>query len=86
MAKQLTAKEIAEKAGISPANLRKLLRKEFNRVGKTKVEGNRLEYRFDPNDPTTKQIIGRAKDQSTKKAKEKSEQTNLKRRYNNEAQ
>jgi hypothetical protein len=59
--KMLTAKELATKAGISPAVLRKLLRQEFNRVGKTKVENNRSEYRFNPNDVVTKQIIARAK-------------------------
>jgi hypothetical protein len=57
----LTARELAAKAGISPAVLRKLLRQEFNRAGKTVVEGNRSEYRFNPNDPVTKQIITRAK-------------------------
>ena len=51
MAQLLTAKDLAKKAGISPQELRKLLRKKFNRVSKTKVEGNRLEYRIDPNDP-----------------------------------
>ena len=40
--KMLTAKQLAEKAGISPTSLRKLLRNEFNRTGKTKVEGNRM--------------------------------------------
>ena len=55
--KMLTARDLAEKAGISPVELRKLLRKEFNRSGKTKVEGNRMEYRFDSNDPIVKQII-----------------------------
>lgn len=39
--KLLTARELAEKTGISPAVLRKLLRKEFKRTGKTLVEGNR---------------------------------------------
>ena len=57
----LTAKYIAEKAGITPAELRKLLRKEFNRAGKTKVEGNRMEYRFAPNDPIVKKIVEKAK-------------------------
>jgi 3-hydroxyisobutyrate dehydrogenase-like beta-hydroxyacid dehydrogenase len=59
--KMLTAKQLAEKAGISPAELRKLLRKEFNRAGKTKVEGNRMEYRFAANDPIVKQIMEKAK-------------------------
>lgn len=58
----LTAKDLATKAGISPAVLRKLLRQEFNRAGKTTVEGNRSEYRFSPNDPVIKQIIARAKE------------------------
>ena len=60
--KSLTAGELAQKAGVSPAVLRKLLRKEFNRVGKTVVDGNRSEYRFNLNDPVTKQIIARAKE------------------------
>jgi hypothetical protein len=59
--KILTARELAAKAGISPAALRKLLRHEFNRAGKITVEGNRSEYRFNPSDPVTKQIIARAK-------------------------
>jgi hypothetical protein len=59
--KMLTARELAEKAGISPALLRKLLRKEFNRAGKTVIEGNRQEYRFNPSDAVTKEIIVRAK-------------------------
>ena len=59
--KLLTARELADKAGVSPPVLRKLLRKEFNRAGKTLVEGNRAEYRFDPNNPVTKEIIARAK-------------------------
>jgi transcriptional regulator with XRE-family HTH domain len=60
--KSLTAGELAQKAGVSPALLRKLLRKELNRTGKVLVEGNRSEYRFDPNDPVTKKIIARAKE------------------------
>ena len=59
--KLLTARELAGKAGVSPAVLRKLLRKEFNRVGKVLVEGNRSEYRFNLSDAVTKQIIARAK-------------------------
>lgn len=65
--KMLTVKDLAEKAGISPMELRKLLRKEFNRAGKTKVKGNRTEYRFNPNDPTVKQIIDRVKGKPDKK-------------------
>lgn len=61
MAELLTAKRLAEKAGISPTNLRKLLRKDFDRAGKTKVEGNRMEYRFASNDPIVKQIVEKAK-------------------------
>ena len=79
--KMLTAKDLAEKAGISPTDLRKLLRKEFNRAGKTKVEGNRMEYRFDPNDPTVKRIIDRVKGQPAEKPKtenSKAKQTNAK--------
>jgi len=59
--KLLTARELAQKAGVSPAVLRKLLRKEFNRAGKTVVEGNSSEYRFNLNDAMTKQVIARAK-------------------------
>ncbi len=59
--KMLTARDLAAKAGISPAVLRKLLRQEFNRAGKTTIESNRSEYRFNPSDPVTKQIIARAK-------------------------
>lgn len=69
MKELLTTKGLAEKVGISPTELRKLLRKEFNRAGKTKVEGNRLEYRFDPNAPIVKQIMDRVKSQSNKKPK-----------------
>ena len=38
--KLLTAKELADKAGISPAMLRRILRKHFNGVGKAKVNGD----------------------------------------------
>jgi 3-hydroxyisobutyrate dehydrogenase-like beta-hydroxyacid dehydrogenase len=69
--KMLTAKQLAEKAGVSPADLRKLLRKEFNRAGKTKVEGNRMEYRFASNDPTVKQIVEKAKILAAEKLKAK---------------
>jgi len=67
--KTLTARDLAEKAGISPAGLRKILRSEFNRAGKTKVEDNRMEYRFDPNDPIVKQIIDRVKSLQKEKSK-----------------
>lgn len=60
--KPLTAGELAQKAGVSPALLRKLLRKEFNRTGKVLVEGNRSEYRFSLNDPVTKKVIARVKE------------------------
>lgn len=76
MAQLLTSKDLAEKAGISPQELRKLLRKEFNRAGKTKVEGNRLEYRFDLNDPNVKQILTRVKGLTAEKANEEAEQSN----------
>lgn len=69
--KMLTARELAVKAGISPAVLRKLLRQEFNRAGKTTVEGNRSEYRFNPSDPVTKQIIARVKALKEQTQKEK---------------
>jgi hypothetical protein len=71
--KMLTAKQLAEKAGVSPADLRKLLRKEFNRAGKTKVEGNRMEYRFAASDPIVKRIMEKAKGESTIQTKAKSE-------------
>ena len=67
--KMLTARDLAEKAGISPVELRRLLRSEFNRAGKTKVEGNRMEYRFASNDPTVKQIIEKVKNQQVEKSK-----------------
>jgi hypothetical protein len=69
--KMLTARELADKAGTSPAKLRKLLRTEFNRAGKTTVEGNRSEYRFNPNDPVIKQIVSRAKELMEQTSKEK---------------
>ena len=69
--KMLTAKQLADKAGISPAELRKLLRKEFDRAGKTKVEGNRMEYRFASNDPIVKQIVAKAKTLVTEKPETK---------------
>lgn len=68
--KTLTAKDLADKAGITPAELRKILRKEFNRTGKTKVEGNRMEYRFTSNDPIVKQIMEKVKSQTVEKATE----------------
>lgn len=39
------------------------------------VEGNRLEYRFDPDDPIVKQIIDRAKAKPAKKGGELDELT-----------
>ncbi|MBN2187294.1 MAG: hypothetical protein JW732_07600 [Dehalococcoidia bacterium] len=69
--KLLTAEELAEKAGVSPQVLRKMLRKEFNRAGKTLVEGNRSEYRFDPNDPVTKDVIAKAKELQASKGEQK---------------
>ena len=71
--KVLTAKQLAEKAGVSPAELRKLLRKEFDRAGKTKVEGYRMEYRFAANDPIVKQIMEKAKGEPTDQTKAESE-------------
>ncbi|HEX76740.1 MAG TPA: hypothetical protein G4O12_09225 [Dehalococcoidia bacterium] len=59
--KLLAARELAEKAGVSTAVITKLLRKEFNRAGKTLVEGNRSGYRFNLNEDVPKQIIARAK-------------------------
>jgi hypothetical protein len=47
----------------------RLLRKEFNRAGKT--EGGICgQYRFDPDDPIVKQIIDRAKAKLAKKGDE----------------
>ena len=71
MAELLTSKQLAEKAGIKPTHLRRLLRKEFNGVGKTSVEGKRTEYRFNPNDTVVKQIIDRAKGKPAEKPKAK---------------
>jgi hypothetical protein len=48
-----------------------MLRKEFNRAGKTLVEGNRSEYRFDPNDTVTKDIIAKAKELQASKGEQK---------------
>jgi len=67
--KMLTVRDLAERAGITPVELRKLLRSEFNRAGKTKIEDNRMEYRFDPNDPIVKQIIDRVKSLQKEKSK-----------------
>ena len=39
------------------------------------MEGNRLEYRFDPDDPIVKQIIDRAKAKPAKKGGELDELT-----------
>ena len=69
MAETITVEQLAEKAGKTPTDLRKLLRKEFNRTGKTKVEGNRMEYRFDSNDPIVKKIMERVKSQQIEKSK-----------------
>jgi hypothetical protein len=68
--KLLTAKELAERAGVSPQALRKIVRKEFNRAGKTLVEGNRSEYRFDPNNTVTKDIIAKAKELQASKGEQ----------------
>lgn len=67
--KMLTVKDLAEKVEMTPVELRKLLRKEFNRAGKTKVEGNRMEYRFASNDPIVKQIVEKAKTLAAEKVK-----------------
>jgi len=69
--KLLTAKELAQKAEVSPQVLRKMLRKDFNRAGKALVEGNRSEYRFDPNDIVTKDIIAKAKELKANKGEQK---------------
>jgi hypothetical protein len=48
-----------------------MLRKEFNRAGKTLVEGHRSEYRFDPNDTVTTDIIAKAKELQASKGEQK---------------
>jgi len=68
--KMLTAHDLAEKAGITPAKLRRLLRSKFNRAGKTEVGEKRVEYRFDPNDPVVKQIIAQVKGEPVDKTKD----------------
>ena len=69
MAELLTTKDLAKKAGIVPRKLRRLLRSEFRGVGKVKVVGNRVEYRFDPDDPKTQEIIYLAKVSEEQKSK-----------------
>jgi len=68
--KTLTAHDLAEKAGITPTKLRRLLGNKFNRAGKTEVGQKHIEYRFDPNDPVVKQILTQAKIKPTDKGKD----------------
>ena len=42
--KMLSAKELADMAGIPPTALRRILRKHFNGVGKAKVNGDDKEH------------------------------------------
>lgn len=60
--KLLTARQLAEKAGIDHRVLRRIIRKCFKGIGKTQVEGKRSEYHFDPNDQTTKDILAKVKE------------------------
>jgi len=48
-----------------------MLRKEFNRAGKTLVEGNRPKYRFDPDDTVTKDIMAKVKELQAGKREQK---------------
>jgi len=48
-----------------------MLRKVFNRAGKTLVEGNRLEYHFDPNDNVIRDIIAKVKELQASKGEQK---------------
>jgi hypothetical protein len=68
--KMLTAQDLAGKAGITPAKLRRLLRNKFNRAGKAEVGQKRMEYRFDPNDPLVKQIVAQVKGKPADKEKD----------------
>ncbi len=68
--KMLTTHDLAEKAGITPTRLRRILRSKFNRAGKTEVGQKRVEYRFDTSDPLVKQIIAQAKVKPADKAKD----------------
>jgi hypothetical protein len=68
--KMLTAHDLAEKAGITPAKLRRILRSKFNRAGKTEVGQKRNEYRFDSTDPLVKEIIAQVKGKPSDKAKD----------------
>ncbi len=58
----LTSRQLAEKAGIDHRVLRRIIRKYFKGAAKTQVEGKRSEYRFDPNDQTTKDILAKLKE------------------------
>jgi len=69
MSQLLTSKELAEKAGVDPRKLRRILRKEFKGAGETSVEGKREEYRFNPDDSIVQQIIDRIQGQPAEKPK-----------------
>ena len=58
----LTARQLAEKAGIDHRVLRRIIRKYFKGAGKTQVKGKRYEYRFDPNEQSTKDILAKVKE------------------------
>jgi len=57
---------------MNPVELGELLYRECNRAGKTKVEGNRIEYRLAYNEPIVKQIVEKAKTLAEKGLKLKS--------------
>jgi hypothetical protein len=77
--KMLIARDLAGKAGITPAKLRRLLTNKFNRAGKTGVGKKRVEYRFDSSDPLVKQIIAQAKGKPADNAKDTKEKAPVKR-------
>lgn len=62
--KLLTAKELADMAGIPPTALRRILRNHFNGVGKAKVKGDGkpAEYRFEAGSQTVKGILAKVKE------------------------
>ena len=46
--------------------MRRIIRKNFKGLGKVSVEGNRREYRFDPNEPVTQEIMAECKSNDSK--------------------
>ena len=71
--KMLSAKELADMAGIPPTALRRILRKHFNGVGKAKVNGDDkpAEYRFEAGSQTVKDILAKAKEPKSNGSKAK---------------